>query len=209
MSTAMKAQIKQPVQSRSKATFAAVTEATIQVLLRDGADALTTTRVAERAGVSVGSLYQYFPNKSALIEAVRRQYFDLMSQNVNETLSSCQNLPPIEQIRLAIETLVRTKRENLELNQAMAKAAYARQSVDFPSEIVEHFTNAVIRLMFKDQQPSKDDAEQIRFTVAALEGALSHAVKNNPDWLEERWFVEKLNTIAAAGLISSPPSAES
>ena len=50
---------KKPAQSRSKVTVDAIFEATIQVLLADGLQRLTTTRVAERAGVSVGTLYQY------------------------------------------------------------------------------------------------------------------------------------------------------
>jgi AcrR family transcriptional regulator len=54
---------KTPVQERSTVTVEAIYEATFQVLLAVGPDRLTTTRVAERAGVSVGTLYQYFPNK--------------------------------------------------------------------------------------------------------------------------------------------------
>jgi AcrR family transcriptional regulator len=54
---------KRPVQVRSKSTVEAVLAGTLQVLVRDGYRALTTARVAERAGVSVGTLYQYFPHK--------------------------------------------------------------------------------------------------------------------------------------------------
>src|SRR6202162_1443592 len=61
---------KTPIQARSAVTVAAISEATIQVLLSHGAERLTTTRVAERAGVSVGTLYQYYPNKQALLFAV-------------------------------------------------------------------------------------------------------------------------------------------
>jgi AcrR family transcriptional regulator len=61
---------KTPKQSRAIATTNAVIEATEQVLERDGLAALTTNRVAERAGVSIGSLYQYFPHKESLLVAV-------------------------------------------------------------------------------------------------------------------------------------------
>ena len=67
---------KTPVQARSAASVHAILEATIQVLLSVGKERLTTTRVAARAGVSVGTLYQYFPNKSALLQATLRQHFD-------------------------------------------------------------------------------------------------------------------------------------
>lgn len=61
---------KSPRQARAKATVDAIVEASTQVLLDAGYDRFTTARAAERAGVSVGSLYQYFPNKSALAFAV-------------------------------------------------------------------------------------------------------------------------------------------
>jgi AcrR family transcriptional regulator len=61
---------KFPRQARAKATVDAIVEASIQLLLKQGYDKFTTARVAERTGVSVGSLYQYFPNKAALAAAV-------------------------------------------------------------------------------------------------------------------------------------------
>jgi AcrR family transcriptional regulator len=64
-----------PLQSRSAASVDAILEATIQVLLAVGKEQLTTTKVAARAGVSVGTLYQYFPNKSSLLQSVLKQHF--------------------------------------------------------------------------------------------------------------------------------------
>jgi AcrR family transcriptional regulator len=62
------------VQARSTATVDAILSATIQVLLSEGQERLTTTRVAYRADVSVGTLYQYFPNKQALLRAVLERH---------------------------------------------------------------------------------------------------------------------------------------
>lgn len=67
---------KSPVQARSVASVEAILKATIQVLLKVGKESLTTTRVAARAGVSVGTLYQYFPNKSALLRAALQRHMD-------------------------------------------------------------------------------------------------------------------------------------
>ena len=65
---------KSPVQARSSASVEAILQATVQVLLQVGKEGLTTTRVASRAGVSVGTLYQYFPNKSALLQAALKRH---------------------------------------------------------------------------------------------------------------------------------------
>jgi AcrR family transcriptional regulator len=60
----------------------AILEATIQVLLNVGKERLTTTKVAFRAGVSVGTLYQYFPNKSALLQAALRRHMEEVSESI-------------------------------------------------------------------------------------------------------------------------------
>jgi AcrR family transcriptional regulator len=73
---------KSPVQARSHASVDAILEATIQVLLNVGKERLTTTKVALRAGVSVGTLYQYFPNKSALLQAALRRHMDEVTEAI-------------------------------------------------------------------------------------------------------------------------------
>ncbi len=73
---------KSPVQARSAASVDAMLEATIQVLLAVGKERLTTTRVAIRAGVSVGTLYQYFRNKSSLLQAVLRRHLAAVTDAV-------------------------------------------------------------------------------------------------------------------------------
>jgi AcrR family transcriptional regulator len=78
---------KTPVQARSSSTVSSIFEATIQVLEDVGLERLTTTRVAERAGVSVGTLYQYFPNKSALLAAVLERYLVVIVEAVEQ---ACQ-----------------------------------------------------------------------------------------------------------------------
>jgi AcrR family transcriptional regulator len=79
---------KKPQQRRSRLTIDAIFEATIQVLLANGLEAITTAQIAERAGVSVGSLYQYFPNKRALLAAVVQRH---VGQVVDDTISACRS----------------------------------------------------------------------------------------------------------------------
>ena len=75
---------KSPVQARSTASVEAILDATIQVLLAVGIERLTTTRVATRAGVSVGTLYQYFPNKSALLQAVLTRHLSAVANAIQQ-----------------------------------------------------------------------------------------------------------------------------
>jgi AcrR family transcriptional regulator len=75
---------KSPVQARSTASVDAILEATLQVLLSVGKERLTTTRVASRAGVSIGTLYQYFPNKSSLLQAVLRRHLEQIAEAMEQ-----------------------------------------------------------------------------------------------------------------------------
>ncbi|MGY4312561.1 TetR/AcrR family transcriptional regulator [Bradyrhizobium sp. JR3.5] len=93
---------KTPRQGRAIATVDAIFEATIQVLLGDGLMRLTTTRVAHRAGVSVGTLYQYFPNKEALLFAVLEQHLALLAGAIEK---ACGDNPCSTKEKIA-ETVV-------------------------------------------------------------------------------------------------------
>ncbi len=88
---------KLPVQARSTASVDAILEATLQVLLQVGKERLTTTRVAERAGVSVGTLYQYFPNKSALLQGALKRHMDEVMGEV-ERVCREQRGQPLKQM---------------------------------------------------------------------------------------------------------------
>ena len=70
---------KPPHQARAKATVDAILDATARILAEDGFEAVNTNRVAEVAGVSVGSLYQYFPNKGSLVGAVAVRHTEAMA----------------------------------------------------------------------------------------------------------------------------------
>jgi AcrR family transcriptional regulator len=67
---------KQPQQARAQETVRAILEATVQILDREGLDAATTTRIAEVAGVSIGSLYQYFSHRDAILNALQDREFE-------------------------------------------------------------------------------------------------------------------------------------
>ena len=97
---------KTPIQARSTVTVDAISEAAIQVLLTHGAERLTTTRVADRAGVSVGTLYQYYPNKQSLLFAVLENHLTNVMATVEAACESACHRPLAEMIREMVEAFV-------------------------------------------------------------------------------------------------------
>jgi AcrR family transcriptional regulator len=76
---------RRPTQARAKATEEAILAAAAQVLVKDGYDRASTNRIARRAGVSIGSLYQYYPSKEALVSALLERHFEAMLQLLMDT----------------------------------------------------------------------------------------------------------------------------
>jgi|SRR5579872_817278 len=78
---------KTPKQDRSRATVEALLEATAHILGRDGYAKLTTNRIADRAGVNIASLYQYFPGKDAIVAELRRRHGSEMRAELRKVLA--------------------------------------------------------------------------------------------------------------------------
>jgi AcrR family transcriptional regulator len=114
---------KTPVQARAAVTVDAISEATIQVLLSHGADRLTTTRVAERAGVSVGTLYQYYPTKQSLPFAVLEDHLDKVSAAVEAACEYARHKPLSEMVREVVEGFVDAKMERTDISMALYQIA--------------------------------------------------------------------------------------
>ncbi len=85
---------KQPRQERARQTVDAILEAAAQVFERQGYAAGTTNRIAERAGISIGSLYQYFPSKDAILVAIVERHIDEGAAALGPVLAELEADPP-------------------------------------------------------------------------------------------------------------------
>jgi len=110
---------KRPRQERSKATVDAILDATARVLVKEGYDGLTTNAVATRAGVSIGSLYQYFPNKEALVAALIEHHLDIKSAQVMAELHRVAVLPAAQAVRAMIVLTIEGYRDEPDLKRVL------------------------------------------------------------------------------------------
>lgn len=113
---------KQPKQARSTELVATILEAAIQVLAMEGAPRFTTARVAEKAGVSVGSLYQYFPNKAAILFRLQSDEWRQTTNQWNAILDDTGK-PTLERLRYLVHTFIRSECDEATVRVALDDAA--------------------------------------------------------------------------------------
>ena len=113
---------KQPRQARAVATVNTIFEATIQVLVSDGPRRLTTTRVAERAGVSVGSMYQYFPHKQALFYALNERYLVTLAERIEAACATQHGAAIAQMVEALVMTYWIAKTERPEVTRALYRS---------------------------------------------------------------------------------------
>src|ERR1019366_6996255 len=126
---------KTPQQSRSVATVEAIYDATIQVLLKKGADRLTTVHVARRAGVSVGTLYQYFPNKQALLFAVLERHMQRVVEAVEEACATNHFQPLEVMVDELMNRFIDAKLVDRDTSVALYRIAAEAGGADVESEL--------------------------------------------------------------------------
>lgn len=113
---------KQPRQARSTRLVADILEAATRVLVRDGARRFTTARVAERAGISVGSLYQYFPNKEAILFRLQEEEWGQTMADLRRILGDASAAPP-ERLRAGVRMFFRSECDEAAFRSALEEAA--------------------------------------------------------------------------------------
>jgi AcrR family transcriptional regulator len=133
---------KTPRQARSAATVDAILDAAARVLIADGLAGLNTNAVARVAGVSIGSLYQYFPTKEAiLLELLRRKRSRVLA-DIEAALEGMESLPEDRMIARLVAAAMRSQARTPELSQAFDYASAAlpmhAETIRVNAEIVAH-----------------------------------------------------------------------
>ena len=112
---------KSASQDRSRVTVDALIEATARILVREGFDKASTNRIAAKAGVSIGSLYQYFPGKEALVVAVMERHNQELMQVVRGALADVAALPMKQGVRRLVAAAIQAHRIDPKLHRVLAE----------------------------------------------------------------------------------------
>jgi len=154
----------------------AILKATVQVLLRVGKEKLTTTRVAARAGVSVGTLYQYFPNKSALLRAAMRLHMEEIFAEVDKACAA-QRGQPVEQMAEALAVAFLTvKMRDPKKSRALYAVSSEVEGAKIAAVAVRRVNNKIVGLLESAPEVLKTDlqlmAAVLQSTIAGMKRQL-------------------------------------
>jgi AcrR family transcriptional regulator len=158
---------KSPVQARSIASVDAILEATIQVLLSVGKERLTTTRVALRAGVSVGTLYQYFPNKSALLQAVLKRHLVEVAEAVELVCKEQQGATLRQMVTALITTFLQAKMRDAETSVALYSVSSDVDGARIVKQMGTRFNKAIVRMLVTACEPLPTDPQLVASMLQA------------------------------------------
>ena len=173
---------KDASQERSRATVDALVEATARILVREGFDRASTNRIAEVAGVSVGSLYQYFPGKEALVAAVIERHQREIMQAVRGELAMAANQPLEQGVRTLVTVAVKAHRIDPGLHRVLAEQIPRVGRL----ERVETFSRENYALFREYLESHRDEIRAVDLDLAAfvcvtsIEALTHNAVLHHP-----------------------------
>jgi AcrR family transcriptional regulator len=174
---------KLPRQRRAQETVDAILEATRRVLIQRGYLGATTAQIARLAGVSIGSLYQYFPSKAALVSALSRRHSEAMLALFRQRVDESRALP----LRAAVRLIIQTEMEALGADPALHRVLFEHVP---RLDAAEHITAVqaqvvdLIRaeLTSRAEQLDVDDPELAAFLVVyAIDGVVQAALRHRPE----------------------------
>jgi AcrR family transcriptional regulator len=159
---------KTPVQARSAASVEAILEATIQVLLSAGKEKLTTTRVALRAGVSVGTLYQYFPNKSALLKAVLKRHMDEVARAVERVCRERKGHSVSEMATALIHAFLEAKMRHVKASVALYSVSSDVDGAAVVKQTGIRINRAIVAMLVTASKPLTKDPQLVATMLQAI-----------------------------------------
>jgi AcrR family transcriptional regulator len=185
---------KQPRQARSIATRSALLEAAAQVLETIGYEKMTTTRVADRAGTSVGSIYQYFPSKDALLLALVEAKTERVDRALARAFEAPADVPLADRITLLVSGLIEEKRSRPRLHAELARQAPRLEKAKLIARMLDR-THGMVRALLQAHRDEIDVLDvdlSAWLLVHAVNGMVDAAVVGSSERLDDPRFVEAI-----------------
>ncbi|MEO8698994.1 MAG: TetR/AcrR family transcriptional regulator [Kofleriaceae bacterium] len=188
---------KRPRQARARVTVDTILAASARVLVKRGFDRFTTNEVADAAGVSIGSLYQYFPNKEALVAALIEKHIEDMNAALLSELTRVAQLPMAQAVRAVIELTIRAHLVDAELHEVLTEQVprVGRMARIRELDAICHRMVAGILAARKDELAIRDPEIAAFVCVASIEAIVHRAALQAPAWLRDPHLVDEATAL--------------
>jgi AcrR family transcriptional regulator len=185
---------KEPRQERARATVDAILSATARVLVKEGYDHASTNKIADAAGVSVGSLYQYFPSKEALVAALIERHSQEMMRCLEEKgLSATPDTPLRAVVREVVEAMIEAHRVDPKLHRVLMEQVPRVGALKRLSELDAVALDMIrVYLELRRAEVRPKNLKIAAFLMASLVEAVTHgAVLLHHEYLAEEMLVDE------------------
>ena len=186
-----KIQVKSPTQERSKQTVASILEACARIIAREGYFSVTTDKIAVEAGVSIGSLYQFFGNKESVVSALIKQLIDEDRQYFFDKMRPFESLPREEKIPKMFETGFEIYRMKPELRAALQAVRLYLTDQDYIHQSRSVFTEFV-RNNLCHIKPPRDPEKVAYITVTAFLSIMNSTTSDRQGVVNDPAMVQEL-----------------
>lgn len=188
---------KLPQQDRSRMTVEAILEATTHILTEEGYDKANTNRIAERAGISIGSLYQYFPNKESLMAALMEQHSNEIAALVESKLQNLFDVPPEVAIPELIRAVIAAHASNpclhQVLNEEIPRSERPQQMQTADERIVELLRAYLTQ--WRDRIHPQNFEMSVFILSRTVESLCHSAVIEHPVFLSNNQFEQEVSNL--------------
>jgi AcrR family transcriptional regulator len=190
---------KSPRQRRSQQTVDRIVEAAARVFNEVGYSSTTTNEIAAEAGVSIGSLYQYFPNKDSLLSEIAHRHISGSLAAFDELMNGLGPKAPVGQMIGHVIDLLVDQHEHDRLHLLIAHRAPRTAEIEQELERAQHHLVAVADRLLRDQMPERGDRPQTaQLLVAFLHAAIHDVILRHPPGVGRDAAVDSTKSAAIA-----------
>lgn len=191
-----------PHQARSRVTVEALVAATARILLEEGYDACTTNRVARVAGVSIGSLYQYFPDKEALVVAVVHRHLTRMREGLEARLAQLGDVDLGTAVTEMVRAMLDVHHIQPRLHRVLLEQLPRIGALGLLHELGSQFAPAVTAWLeaHREELSVESISVAVFVLIASVEGVLTRALLYRPGWVESGVLEQAVTRLVLAYL---------
>ncbi len=185
-----KLQMKAPTQERSRQTVATILEACERIMVREGFYGVTTDKIAKEAGVSIGSLYQFFGNKESVVSALIHELLRKDTVYFQEKMSSINNLPADQRVPYVIQLGLEIYSTQKDIRQKIQGIyQYLVDQGEF-KKIITGYSETLAQYIIPKE--GRDPKVMAQLTIHAFIGLMEQVVVENPDFMQDEKMVAEI-----------------